>query len=838
METLSLDGTWKLRWADGQRSKLPDHELEQVDESRYIDAAVPGEVHLDLLKAGMIDDPYVGTNVLKCRWVEECYWSYRRTFDAPDHLFAPNSQLATRNFRAWLVFDGLDYAATIVLNGQVVGRHSNVFHPCRIDVTGRLRPGSNLLVVHLESGLFGVSDKPGSGYGFADGYEQLLHKRHWLRKPQFQFSWDWSQRLVNVGIFGGVRLEWTDAPARLDQLVPLVTLSEDLKTGTVRVRQFVEAFADTPAELTVEMPELGLRRSVPVDLRVGLHPCELTFTVAHPKLWWPVGHGQQNLYTLRATLSVEGRAIGSIEKHIGFRHVRINQDPHPDGGKYFVIEVNGRKIFAKGGNFVPADMILARLDRDRYDRLTDLALEANFNLLRVWGGGLYESADFYELCDRKGILVWQEFIFACSRYPIHDLAFFENVKAEATWNIRRLASHPSLVIWCGNNELEWGAWDWNYSRDGTVLPDHALFHITLPRILAEEDPTRFYWPSSPYSPDHQHPNASHFGDQHPWGVSFGTADYREYRNYACRFPNEGGYLGPTSLPTMLACLPEEKDRRIGSLAWEVHDNTLAIRERPMHTRGLSDLLGMNERSMSLQDFAYWAGLLQGEALREYCDNFRRRMFDSAGAIFWMYNDCWPCTRSWTIVDYDLHRTPAFHPVRRAMAPLSIVVALTGAADEQVTVFGINDTSRPLSGELRYGLFDLAGGYPLDRTARVTLAPDASTPLARFPRSRWKQPRHTAAFAVLSDGGRVLARNRLFLPAWKDLCWAAPQVSVEFDGGKARFVSPTFAWGVCLDLDGRTAASDNFFDLYPGMPHEVAWPSPTPPQVLRVGNLVP
>ncbi len=823
IKTLDLNGTWKVRWSDGTRGRPEYANQEVVDPDRYIDARVPGEIHLDAWKAGWIPDPYVGTNCLDARWVEECYWSYRRHFDVP-----PEALKA----RAWLVFEGLDLAATIVLNGVEIGRHRNSFYPCRIDVSGFLRKGRNLLAVHLESGLYEVADKRVEGYATSLG--QVLHKRHWLRKPQCQFGWDWSTRFINVGIHKPVRLEWTTAPARLDQLVPLVTVSPDLKTGTVRVRQFVEGLEKRTLKgtLTVELAGAGIRTRVPVKIKPGLQSCEAAIELKNPRLWWPVGHGRQNLYTVRVSLTAGGRALGANAARVGFRHVRINQDPHPVSGRYFNFEVNGKKIFLKGANFVPADMIFARIDRKRYDRLTDLALEANFNFLRVWGGGLYESDDFYELCDRKGILVWQEFIFACGKYPTTDQAFFDDFKAEAVFNIRRLAPHPSLIVWCGNNEMEQANWDWQYDR-GVVLPDHALFHITLPRLMAAEDPTRYYQPSSPYSPDGQSPNQDDVGDQHPWTIGFSNSDFRSYRRMICRFPNEGGFLAPVSLPTLLACLPEGQ-RKVGSFAWQVHDNSVDSWGEPSHTHRITTTwLGRDIKSFPLDDLVYWGGLLQGEALREYCDNFRRRMFDSGGAAFWMFNDCWPAARSWTIVDYYLRRTPSFDPVRRAMAPVSVVVAEEG---KDIVVFGINETAQPIRAELRYGVFHIAGGLAIDRRTAALLPPNASTPLARFSRREWKKADRSAAFAMLTRGDRLLARNRLILPYFKDLKWAPAKVRVRVRNGRAIFESSTFAWGVCIDLDGDRLMPDNFFDVYPGIPYSIPWRGKQPPKVLKVGNL--
>jgi beta-mannosidase len=828
LHQLSLNGPWKMRWTDGQRGRMHYANRDAIDASRYFDATVPGEVHLELMRLGLIGDVYRDTNVLAARWVEENIWSYRREFDVTeDMLKAPH---------VWLHCAQLDLVATIVLNGQEIGRHANVFYPCRLDVTGKLRPGKNVLAIHLDSGLFDVADKPYKGYddSHLDG---KLHKRHWLRKPQCSFSWDWSQRLINVGVTGSVALEWSNDPVRLDQIVPLVALSDDLGTGTVRVRAFIENPTGASAQVDLAATlDLGAGKTVSasakaLEVKPGLHPYEVTLEgIESPELWWPVGHGSQRLYPLHVTLACNQQQLATKQTRIGFRHVRINQDKHPVTGRYFIIEINHQPIFCKGGNFVPADMIFMRADRARYNKLTDLALESNFNLLRIWGGGMYETDEFYELCDEKGILVWQEFIFACCKYPGNNEAFHDDIKREARYNIRRLATHASLIVWCGNNEMEQGAWEWGYDK-GVVLPDYHIFHLTLPRLMAEEDPTRYYQPSSPFSPDHRSPTEHETGDQHPWAIGFFDTDFRKYRAMAPRFPNEGGCLGPTALPTMLACLPEGQ-RFAHSFAWEIHDNSISMWEDPSPAdQMIHNHLGLDITKMSIEQFTYLTGLVQGEALKEYCESFRRQMFSCSSAIFWMYNDTWPCVRSWTTVDYYLRRTPAFWSVKRSMMPLTVIVAEDGA---NIAIYGVNETRSAVGGTLRYGLFNLAGGYPLNEQAQVTLPPNASTKLASFPRGQWPDPTKSLAFATLEHDGRLLARNRLILPLLKELQLPKADVKVELRGGQAVFTSPAFGWGVCLDLHGETALPDNLFDLYPGMPYALPWKEATPPQILHAG----
>ena len=757
-ERINLNGTWQLTWYDGQRGDQPARVIAADDAQLWhaLEAQVPGEVHLDLIRAGLLAEPTTGLNCLHARWVEESMWLYRRTFDAP--ALMPGQ-------RAFLTFAGLDLAAVITLNGQEIGRHNNAFYPCRLDVTDALRAGQNTLVVSVEGGLFFAGDRPGSGYGMhVDG---LLHKRNWLRKTQSSFGWDWSTRLINVGITGDVSLEIVDA-TRWETCVVLAELSPDLREGRVTARVFVEGLTSEPqdATLTVEIAgpangEANIAHTTTVVIQPGLHPVETRLRVPNPALWWPVGHGEQPLYTVTATLRIGDQVVGRGTRRVGFRHLRVNQDPHPTGGNYFVIEINGKPIFIKGGNFVPADMILARLDRSRYATLVDRALEANFNLLRIWGGGLYESDDLFEICDERGVLLWQEFIFVCAKYPVHDEKFLADVKNEAIYQVRRLASHPSLIVWCGNNEMEEGNYHWGYEK-GIAHPDYALFHMVLPIIVKQEDGTRYYQPSSPFSPDHESPRRNDMGDQHPWTIGFADTDFRKYREMTCRFPNEGGILGPTALPTVLACLPEGQ-RWPHSLAWRVHDNGVAAwgGELPYPDAMLLQWLGKPIKEMSVDDYVYWAGVVQGEGLTEYIRNFRRRMFDTSSAIFWMYNDCWPATRSWTIVDYYLRRTPAFHPVRRACRPLTVALA---HEDGKVKLFGVNEGAE-WHGELRCGIFALAGGYPVDQQQSVTLPANASTLLAEFDAAAWERlgPTTHAAFAILSQTGREV-RARPSLPS--------------------------------------------------------------------------
>jgi len=816
MAQLNLNGTWKIRWSTGQRGgdpfvikHLDDHD--HMNEVRglkrelpghytgrgWLDATVPGDVHLDLMKHGFLDDPYVGINVFKARWVEECVWHYRRTFDAPPEAV---------NGKAALIFKGIDLTSIIYLNGQEVGRHNNAFTQCVVDVTGLLKPTENELIVRVESGLFDIADRPMRDTFTATGdMGCLLHKRIWMRKPQSHTEWDWSPRLLNVGIIDDVFLSYDDsvviAQASLRQ-----QLSEDLTSATLEGRLFPACGGKGNYRLVIEVD--GKREEQTFD---GITPdgINVSVKVDAPRLWWPIGYGEQPLYPVTLSLYEGNRLVCCHKEEVGFRHVAVKQPPHPEKGHYFILEVNHTPVFCKGGNFVPNDMITAAITEERYEALTDLALEANFNMLRVWGGGLYEADSFYRICDRKGILVWQEFISACAHLPL-DPEFTEGLKEEAIYNIRRLSSHPSLVVWCGNNEI--------------TPYDRPLYMEIYPSLVAKEDPEKYYQPASPYTSNDlefapkNNPGWDWAGDQHPWAVGFLDKDHRKYRTFECRFPNEGGILGPTSLPNMLDCT-EEGPGYAQTMAWEIHDNMEHFwKDGSSPDEDARFWLNLHPDDMTLSEYAMGGGFVQGEGLADYIDNFRRRKFDSASAIFWMYNDCWPCPRSWTIVDYHLNRTPSYYHVKRAFQPIRAV--LVRQEDQSVAIYGVNGNMDSFSGKLRYGVFTCDGKFLSDQTEEVTLSPNASTLIATIPAETAADYTHIP-FAILSDdAGNECSRNRLLELKYFEYPLTMPEIRITADGDDTILEADGFVMGVCLDLNGEKPLTDDHFDLYPHIPYRL------------------
>ena len=819
MEYISLNGKWKIRWSTGQRGGTPfvikntddhDHMNEVLGIKRklpgsyngrgWLDATVPGDVHLDLMKHGLLDDPYVGINIFKARWVEECIWHYRRTFDVPDEALQG---------KAALTFKGLDLTAIVYLNGEEIGRHNNSFCSCVLDVTGKLKPKDNELLVRLESGLFDVCERPiRNAYTATGSMDILLHKRLWLRKPQSHTEWDWSPRLLNVGITDDVYLSF-DSSVIIAQASVRQKVSGDLSSAVIEGRLFSVCTADKDARYRMVI-EAGGQKEEAVYCEIPDEGFHASVMLKQPNLWYPIGYGPQNLYTVKLTLYVNERLTYKRQMITGLRRVEVMQTEHPVKGHYFIVNINNIPIFIKGANFVPNDIITAAITRERYDKLTDLALEAHFNILRIWGGGLYEADDFYELCDRKGILIWQEFISACGPLPTEDAEFLQNLKKEAVYNIRRLSIHPSLIVWCGNNEIA------PYTS--------PLYMEIYPRLLAEEDPEKYYQPSSPYTSNKlknvpkDNCNWDYAGDQHPWSVGFLNKDHRDYRRMECRFPNEGGILGPVSLPTLLKCTDGKGDYT-NSMNWEIHDNMEHFwKDGSSPDEDTAFWLNLKPTDLTLPEYVFGGGFVQGEGLSEYIDNFRRRTFDSSSAIFWMFNDCWPCARSWSIVDYYLNRTPSFYHVKRAFRPLRVVLVQENP-NEDVQIFGINGTMNLFEGKLIYGVFNSNGQMNINKTCKVKLPPNGSIPIERIPASLAKGT--VIPFAVLyASDGREISRNRLLNLRYYEYPLAKPNIRITQQKDVFTFMSDTYVMGVCLDLSGNIPLEDNMFDLYPTIPYQI------------------
>ncbi|MEU0489849.1 glycoside hydrolase family 2 protein [Nocardiopsis sp. NPDC006139] len=763
---------------------------------REIPAAVPGSTHLDLLAAGLIPDPYLDAAEAELAWAHRTDWRYTLTFDAD----APAD-----GERVDLVFDGLDTIATVTLNGHVLGTSANMHRSHRFDARAALRAGSNELTVDLRSAL-----------AYAEEQRERLgarphvnaHPYNMVRKMACSFGWDWGPDLQTAGIWKPVRLErWTTA--RLAGVRPLVTVDPD-GTGRVEVHADIErAGEDTPLVLTATVAGRTATAALAADAASGT----VTVEVPDADLWWPVGYGDQPLYDLDVTLGRDGAEPDTAHRRIGFRTVTVDTEPDAHGTP-FTVTVNGRPIFAKGANWIPDDHFLTRITRERLEQRVGQAVDAHMNMLRVWGGGIYETEDFYDVCDERGVLVWQDFLLACAAYPEEEPLWGE-FEAEARENVARLASHPSLALWNGGNENLWGHEDWGWKEQlGDLTWGHRYYTELFPRIVAELDPTRFYSDGSPYSPgltpEESHPNAEAHGTRHEWDV-WNRTDHRAYRDIVPRFCSEFGFQGPPTWSTLTE--------------W-IHDEPLTP-ESPvflLHQKA-EDGNGKLARGLTLHlptptTFADWhwaTQLNQARAVALGVEHYRSWWPRTAGSLVWQLNDCWPVT-SWAAVDGQGRRKPLWYALRAAHAPRLLTLQ---PRDGRLVLIAVNDTDEPWEAPLRVERRHFGGGI-LDGTETALAVPPRSTAEYEPPRSLLATADDTREVLVATAGD-----TRLVHPFREDvhLAYDPDALTAEAEpapgGYRVRVSAASLARGVSVLAD-RVApdaeVDDMLVDLLPGESH--------------------
>ncbi len=796
--TINLDGTWKLSWE-------PIEGCPDVPEcSEPIAASVPGDVHEDLIIAGILPEPLVGVNAPLHEWVERARFRYEREFE-----------LNADFDRAELVFHGLDCLAEIYLDDELIGSAANAFVPHEFEVTELLRrSGAHVLRVLLDTGVqWAKQVADPSKYQTGDQSPE----RPFLRKPQFAFKWDWAPRLVTCGIWRSVELRLYKKATLRDVLLSSVFSGRGaLLTANVEVEAFGPA--NCVARLRVEGPGGLWQTSDAFDLKAGKNKFQLCLNVSPVSRWYPRGYGEQPLYQVVLELESDGELIDERSLTYGFREVKLKQEPLGNGHKSFTLNVNGIDIFCKGADWVPADSLPARVSKQKYERLISEACEANFNAFRIWGGGIYEDEAFYNLCDQKGILVWQDFMFACAEYPDDQQWFLDNVRDEATKVVRSLRHHPCIVLWCGNNENDWIFGFMNRGKGQKIAPFYGqnLYHKELPSICAELDPSRPYWPSSPYGGTD--PNSESEGDRHAWDVSIlnpdlnARADIRNYRRDRGKFISEFGVMSH-ALPKTIKDYTGEEVIDFTSPAYKFHDNPInAIGEGG----GLSDWyqkVGFGFVPSDPLRYIYQSLLYQAMGYREAIASFRIRKPECSGSLFWMYSDCWG-TLGWTIIDYYLRRKPSFYWVRKAYAPLSVfVIPESGIAQAYV----VNDTLSDQAVRLVLETGDFRGD------ARQ-ISEDLMVPANTAVQAAKLEYSSGYALAQIYRDDALVSEDLTLTHLPKELeipdvriDWNAVQMGADVE---VSIYSDGFGFFVWIDHPDGAVPEDNYFHLPPGKPRTV------------------
>ncbi|MFC5005020.1 glycoside hydrolase family 2 protein [Dactylosporangium cerinum] len=670
-----------------------------------VPATVPGCVHTDLLDAGLIPDPYLDANELELAWIGRTPWVYETTFDA-----------ALTGDRVELVADGLDTVATVTLNGIELGRTANMHRSYRFDVREALRPTGNHLEVRFDSAYdyaLAVRDAVGER---PNAYDEPFQ---YIRKMASNFGWDWGPTLVTAGIWQSIGLHsWS--VARLAEVRPLVTV--DGTDGIVDVHVTVERAGDEP--LTVTATVAGVTATA--TIAAGETSAVVTVTVPDVRLWWPRGFGSPDRYELDVTLRADASVVDAWQRRVGFRTVEIDTTADADGTA-FILVVNGVPVFVRGVNWIPDDAFVTRVDRPRYAARIGQAIDAGVNYLRVWGGGRYESDDFYDLCDGQGLLVGQDFLFACAAYPEEEPLGSE-VAAEAHEQVLRLMSHPSLVMWVGNNENIWGFqdWDWQEPLAGRSWGAGYYFDV-LPGIVAAVDPTRPYWPGNPWSgTDAIHPNDPAHGTSHIWTV-WNTHDYRHYATYHPRFLAEFGFQAPPAFATLRRAVSDEP---LTPASPGILHHQKAAGGNGKLAAGLT---GHFPLPPGFDDWHWATQLNQARAITFGISHFRSLRPLCMGTVLWQLNDNWPVT-SWSAVDGDGRRKPLWYALRRAYASQFLTIQPRSGVP---TLIAVNDTTTAWQAQVDVRRVSFNGDprakatltvdVPAGGTVAVPLPPDVTTP---------------------------------------------------------------------------------------------------------------
>ncbi|MFD3402613.1 glycoside hydrolase family 2 protein [Kribbella sp. NPDC058693] len=629
---------------------------------RPVAATVPGEVHTDLLAAGEIPDPFDGDNESKLHWIGRTRWSYRTTF----------SWAADGNDRQELVADGLDTVATVTLNGQEIGRTANQHRSYRFDITAVLVAGDNELVIEFE-GPVAAAEAERAKVG--SWPHTNLHPYNELRKMASNFGWDWGPDVATAGIWRPIRVEsWSGV--RIDSVRPLAGADGVLNT-------FVSlAWTDTASEYATVTVEVG-GTTQSASVKPGWDTVAVTNTVPEADLWWPRGHGEQPLYDVVVKLGDE-----EWTGRVGFRDITVNVAPDNDGTP-FILSVNGKAIYVRGANWIPDDAFVTRLNADTYRTSIQDAVDAGMNLLRVWGGGIYESDDFYDVCDELGILVWQDFLFACAAYSEQEPLRSE-VETEARQAVTRLSKHASLAVWNGNNENIWGYVEWSWRVPLAGRPWGAGYYLDLlPKIVAELDPRTPYSAGSPYSFDQFiHPNDERHGTMHIWDV-WNQVDYTTYRKYKPRFVSEFGFQGPPAWSTLTSVV---HDSPLDPYGEQMLVHQKAFEGNLKLERGLGEHLPVWK---DIDDWHWTTQLNQARAVAYGIEHFRSLFPLNTGAVVWQLNDNWPVV-SWAAVDGHGIRKPLWFALKRVYADRLLTVQ---PREDELVVAAHNDTDSAWSTEV-------------------------------------------------------------------------------------------------------------------------------------------
>lgn len=772
-------------------------QFKNTKEQKWLTARVPGTVHLDLMNHQLIPDPYKDENEKKVQWVENEDWDYQTVFKI--------SAKELENQNVDLVFSGLDTFSEIYLNGKLLKKTDNMFRTWKIPVRNDLKVGNNTLQIKFKS-----SVNVGKDLAKKVPFTMPESPRSFVRKAQYQFGWDWGPRLVTAGIWKDVKLNfWNHAK--------LENIKIEQKNLTKQKAELI-IHAEIFTEKSGKYSFLINNETHYITLQSGLNNISIPYQILNPKLWQPNGWGEPNLYDLKISLKKDSKIFNRISEKIGLRTIELIQDK--DGkGKSFYFKVNGNPMYAKGTNWIPSDSFTPRITKEKYKKLIKDCKDANMNMIRIWGGGIYEDDEFYKACDENGILVWQDFMFAGSFYP-SDEDFLNNVKEEVKDQVNRLQNHPSIALWCGNNEIDEAIVNWGYQKQFKYSKEDSLqvwkdykklFHQVIPDALKENltSEKNIYWPTSP-SIGWGHKESLTEGDSHYWGVWWGEFPFEIYNEKVPRFASEYGFQGMPSLETVKSMFSENSVLSLENPTIKAHEK---------NARGFEIIQKYIERDYVVpKDFVkynYVSQLLQARGMQIAIEAHRRAKPYNMGTLYWQLNDCWPVI-SWSSIDYLGNWKALHYQVKRSFEQQ---VILTEEKEDFLNFYAINDELKKFedikveiqvvdfNGKILNDLTTLQNGKTLDGIVKIDHIEVKNL-------IKYSNKNEVFLRLILKDiDEKIIAQNLHFFTKPKDLKLTKPALKIKKISPTEIEIS-TDVLAKDVYLMGDTHFSDNFFDLLP------------------------
>ncbi|MCW3463223.1 beta-mannosidase [Chitinophaga nivalis] len=806
----------KSIYATDQRVLEGGWEFARTDEGIWRPATVPGTVHTDLMALKLIPDPFAGTNEKAVQWVDKKDWQYRKKWrmsaaDLKDEVIE-------------IDFQGLDTYAEVYLNNQLILQSANMFVAHQVNVKPWLVAGENELRIVFRSAV--KHDMPkflqDSIIYPAGNDASDIPLSIYARKAPYHYGWDWGPRLITCGIWRPIRLvSWNKAAIR-----EVWWQQQQLDAAKAVVQAQVTVDAATPGDYQVQIRQetgQGTVVTVPATLRKGTNTLQVPVVIKNPQRWWPAGMGAQFMYHFKVALLQNRQEVAAQKEQVALRTIEVVNQPD-SLGESFYLKVNGRPVFMKGANYIPQDNFLPRVSAEKYTRLFDDMKESNFNMVRIWGGGIYEDDRFYTLADQYGILVWQDFMFACTLYP-SDTAFLTNVKAEAAYNIRRLRNHPSVALWCGNNEVavaikNWG-WQSGYAYTDTQWQSlqqgyDKLFKEVLPQAVQTYSPGTFYFHSSPISNWGTKEDFTK-GDNHYWGVWHGMEWFEAFNTHVPRFMSEYGFQSFPGMETINTFAGKD-DYHIYSNVMQAHQKSPAKGNTAIQTY----MRHYYREPVDFPAFVYLSQVLQAEGMKVAIEAHRRAMPYCMGTLYWQLNDCWPGP-SWSGRDYYGRWKALQYYVKTAFKPLLVSSVVNG---HQLETWVVSDEQTNRKADLLLKAMDLSGKVIWERELRQVAVNGSSSKKAfSIDTAQVLQGRNPATviwYAQLRIDNKLEDKNLFYFAPAKEMNLEIPQITVTVDKSASEVVlqlrSDKLARNVYLVLNQENDQehfSDNYFDLLPG-----------------------